>query len=81
MVECKWATSRENLSSVFPTNWDSNRAAQLESWIFGYSKQRYYTVQVENNKGADQTVRMRRLICAFVVRIWQNMISHDVAQI
>ena len=23
-----------------------------------------------NNKGADQTVRMRRLICAFVVRIW-----------
>ena len=25
-----------------------------------------------NNKGADQTVQMRRLICAFVVRIWQK---------
>ena len=33
-----------------------------------------------NNKGADQTARMRRLICAFVVRIWQNRFSHDVAQ-
>ena len=32
-----------------------------------------------NNKAADQTARMRRLICAFVVRIWQNMFSHDVA--
>ena len=25
-----------------------------------------------NNKGADQTVRMRRLICTFVVRIWHK---------
>ena len=25
-----------------------------------------------NNKGADETVRMHRLICAFVVRIWQK---------
>ena len=25
-----------------------------------------------NNKGADQTVRMRKLICAFVVRIWHK---------
>ena len=32
-----------------------------------------------NNKGADQSARMRRLICAFVVRIWQNRFSHDVA--
>ena len=30
-----------------------------------------------NNKGADQTARMCRLICAFVVRIWQNWFSHD----
>ena len=26
-------------------------------------------MQAANNKGADQTARMRRLICAFVVRI------------
>ena len=32
-----------------------------------------------NNKEADQTARMRRLICVFVVRIWQNRFSHDVA--
>ena len=25
-----------------------------------------------NNKGADQTARMRRLICTFVVRIWHK---------
>ena len=29
---------------------------------------RYYTFQNENNKGADQSIRMRRLVCAFVVR-------------
>ena len=27
-----------------------------------------------NNKGANQTARLRRLICAFVVRIWQKQI-------
>ena len=47
-LECKWATSRENLSSGFPTRWDSNQAAQLqklaESWNFGFSKYRYYTI-------------------------------------
>ena len=32
-----------------------------------------------NNKGADQTARMRKLICAFVVRIWQNRFSQNVA--
>ena len=26
-----------------------------------------FTVHIVNNKGADQTVRMRRLVCAFVV--------------
>ena len=28
----------------------------------------YFTFQIANDKGADQTARMRRLICAFVVR-------------
>ena len=32
------------------------------------------------NKGADQTARMHRLICVFVVRIW-HMFSHDVAEL
>ena len=32
-----------------------------------------------NNKGTDQTAQMRRLICVFVVRIWQNRFSHFVA--
>ena len=27
-----------------------------------------------NNKGADQTARMRRLMCAFVVRIWHKQV-------
>ena len=27
-----------------------------------------------NNKGAEQTARMRRLICAFVVRIWHKQV-------
>ena len=27
-----------------------------------------------NNKGADQTARMRRLICAFDVRIWHKQV-------
>ena len=32
------------------------------------SKLRYGTSQKANNKRADQTARMRRLVCAFVVR-------------
>ena len=47
---------------------------ELGSWNFGYSKQRYYTVQAVNNKGADQTARMHRLICTFVVRIWHKQV-------
>ena len=27
-----------------------------------------YALQIANNKGANQTVRMRRLVCTFVVR-------------
>ena len=32
------------------------------------------TIQAANNKGADQTARMRRLICAFVVHIWHKQV-------
>ena len=31
-------------------------------------------VLVANNKGADQTARMPRLICTFVVHIWQKQV-------
>ena len=47
---------------------------QLGFWNFGFSKQRYYTIQAANNKGADRTAWMRRLICAFVVRIWHKQV-------
>ena len=50
--------------------------------VFEFRKKRYYSVKAANNKGADQIARMRRLICAFVVRIWQKKsFSRDVAQI
>ena len=31
-----------------------------------------FTFQIANNKGADQTARMRRLVCAFVVQKQQS---------
>ena len=34
-----------------------------------------------NNKGADQTARMRSQIWIFVVRIWQNRFIHDVTHL
>ena len=39
----------------------------LENCNFTYSKVNYGTFQKANNKGADQTVHMRRLVCACVV--------------
>ena len=35
---------------------------------FTCSKSTYDTFQIANNKGADQTAPMRRLVCAFLVR-------------
>ena len=40
---------------------------KLENWNFTRSKSGYYTLQLANNIGADQTARMHRLVCAFVV--------------
>ena len=40
---------------------------KLESWNFGLSKYRYYTVQAANIKGADQTAQVDlRLCCSHV---------------
>ena len=75
MSTCNWASSRENPSSGFPTKRVSNQSPQLQS-LARKSKFHLYqvyiinndTFQKANNKGADQTVRMRRLVCAFAVR-------------
>ena len=64
-----WASPQENLSSGF-----ANRHAQQQSWNFGFRKIRYYTMLVASNKCTDQIARMCKLICAFVVRIWQKQV-------
>ena len=60
----------------FSTRYVSNQPAQLQKlariWNFGYSKYTYHTISAANNNGADKNARMRRLICAFVVRIWHK---------
>ena len=69
-----WASTRDNLSLGFPIKGDSNQPVQLQilarklKLIFACSKFRYGTFQKANNKGADQSAQMRRLVCAFVAR-------------
>ena len=67
-----WVTTRQNLSSGIPTKRDSNRSLKLQRLArklnFTCSKFIPATFCNVNNKGADQAVRMRRLVCAFVVR-------------
>ena len=48
---------------------------KLEYWIFARSKFNGPALQTANNKGADQTARMGRLVCAFVIRIQQVRFS------
>ena len=40
-----------------------------------------YTLQAANNKGADQTARMRSLVCTIVVHIKQNQVLTTKAHI
>ena len=40
-----------------------------------------YYLGCKKNKGADQLVRKRRLICAFVFRLCKNRFSHDATQL
>ena len=42
--------------------------SSVENRNFTCSKLRYCTLQNPNNKGADQTAQMRRLVCTCVVR-------------
>ena len=67
-----WASSRENLSSGFPSKRVSNRSPQLHRLarklkFYGIRGQIWYFPKA-NNIGADQTARMRRLVCAYVIR-------------
>ena len=34
----------------------------------------HYAIQAANNKGADQTERMHRLICTIAVHIWHKQV-------
>ena len=67
-----WAMSRENLSLDISNQLLFSYREKLESWNCVFSKYRYYTILAANNKVADQTMQMCRLICAFVVRIWHK---------
>ena len=40
-----------------------------------------HTFQEENNKGADQTAQMRRLVRCFVVCIQQYQVSHMIRRV
>ena len=74
-----WASTRENLSSGFLTESDSNQPVQLQRLAkimkFALKEIDYYTVQKTNNKGADQTSQMRRLVCVFVIHMQQSQVS------
>ena len=66
------------MSSGFPTRYGSNQPPQLQRPVLNIdiarSKIDKYTFQIVNNKGADQTVQMRRLFCAFVVHTQQSQV-------
>ena len=38
-----------------------------------------FSFQIANNKGVDQTARMRRLVCAFVVRKHKSRVSRYIS--
>ena len=57
--------------SFFPGR--ENKGADQTARLFTYNKNAHINVRFSFfNKGADQTVRMRRLVCAFVVHIQQK---------
>ena len=63
-----WASSRENLSSGFPKKQVSYQSPQLQRLARKSKILGMILFKKANNKGADQTGLMRRLVCAFVVR-------------
>ena len=65
----KWPTMRENLSSGLQTTQDSNQPAQLQSWKFSFLQVYRLHFPESEQKAADKTVWMRRLVSAFFVRL------------
>ena len=66
--------SQENLSSRFATRVDSNQTAHKNtSWL--ESEISNITTTVDILSGQRTTKALKRLICAFVVRIWHNRFS------
>ena len=65
------ASTRENLSSGFPIKQVLNQSLRLNrlarNWNFSRSKCRYDLSEKADNKVADETARMGRLVCAFIV--------------
>ena len=64
--------------SVTETSW-SLEISDIETRGIILSRQRIILSRQRINKGADPTVRMHRLIYAYVVRLWQNRFPHDMA--
>ena len=60
---CHWGIRQSETQTSLLSHRD-----QLEDQNFTCSKLRYDLFQNANNKGADQSARMRRLVCAFVDR-------------
>ena len=65
-----WASSRANLPSGFPNRPCSIHSAQLQR--LARIVVRHPTLQEVNNIGADQSARMRKLVCACVIRMQQS---------
>ena len=63
------ATTQENLSSGLLTNQSLRLNRLAKNWTFSRSKCRYDSSKKAVNKVADETARMRRLVCAFIVTI------------
>ena len=54
----RWDPTRHNLSLGFPTQQDLSQSSRL---------QRLASLDTANNKDADQTACMRRLVCTFFI--------------
>ena len=63
-VQATQATTQENLSSGFPTKRVSNKSLRLNRLARGRSRD--YSSQKADNKVADDTAWMRRLVWAFI---------------
>ena len=74
------ATTRENLSSGFPTKRVSKQSASKKIEV-SLVASLYMTSKKQRNKVADETARVRRLICAFVVTNHRRMFFAAAVQL